>query len=379
MVGPRLPSIVIVVVTALLGLSGCATTADVSASGTQPAVEPITGPTADELNQLLARAAESLEFGNHAEALHDFVLLTLVAPDSDHGRRAASELDRLSSALRLEPAAQWLAPDGSQESASTRELKSTGAPLPSVIATIGEGPARVAVHGLTIQFTVTEGGAQGPSVLVPTSEFGTATAPIHSNIAGSRPISVFATPVVLTDRGQIALASRPLVFTYVPPASVFIVLTATLVEDEVAPAPELGGAVAVPLRAIGSVAVQDGSSVNGFLGAYSGDPEAIRAILDANDASLLGVAVLDVQAISQVEYQGQLYNIWKADAVVRLLFFDAVGGRSLVTLTSKPLAGQGGSRLDALVDIARVGAEALDVLMGANGDEFRTLVTGSRE
>ena len=89
--------------------------------------------------------------------------------------------------------------------------------------------------------------------------------------------------------------------------------------------------------------------------------------------------MLDVQAISQVEYQGRLYDIWKANAVVRFLLFDAIGGRSLVTLSSEPLAGQGGNQRDALVDIARVGAEALDSLIGANAEQFRSLVSGSRE
>ncbi len=382
MVGDRLPGNVIVsvvAVVALLVVSGCVTTEDVSAGDTQPAIEPVSGPTTDELGQLFARAVESLKLGNHAEALHDFALLTLLAPDSDHGHRAASELDRLSSALRLEPAAPWLAPDGSQISASTRELKSTGAPLPSVIATISEGPARVAVHGLTIQFAVSESGVQGPSIVVPTSEFGTATAPIHSDVAGIGLVSVFATPVVVTDRGQVALAAEPLVFTYDPPASIFVALTAMLVEDRIEPAPGLAGSAAVGLRGIGPVAVQDGSTMDGFWGAYSGDPEAIRSILNANDATFLGVAVLDVQAISQVEYQGRLYDIWKANAVVRFLLFDAIGGRSLVTLSSEPLAGQGGNQRDALVDIARVGAEALDSLIGANAEQFRSLVSGSRE
>ncbi|MCK4516670.1 MAG: hypothetical protein KAU31_15525, partial [Spirochaetaceae bacterium] len=156
-------------------------------------------------------------------------------------------------------------------------------------------------------------------------------------------------------------------------------LTATMVEDRLEPAPELAGAVASRLRPIGSVAVLDGPGVAGFLSACSGEPEAIRVILEANDAALLGIAVLDVREISQIVYQDKVYDIWKADAVVRFSLFDPVGGRSLITLSSKPLVGQGGSERDALADIARVGAEALDLLIGSKVDELRMLVNGSRE
>ncbi|MEE8440416.1 MAG: hypothetical protein V3S41_01750 [Spirochaetia bacterium] len=377
MVGGRSPGIVLVAVAALLAVTACATTGDVSGGGAPP--DPASEPTTDELNRLLERAAQSLGLGNHAEALHDFVVLTLIAQHSDQGRRAASELERLSSGLLLEPSSPWLAPDGSQASASTRQLKSSGTPLPSVIVTISEGPARVAVHALMIQFTVTEGGVRKPSMLVPTSEFGTATAPIHSEVDGTGAISVSATPVVVTDYGQVALSGEPLVFIYDPPASVFVALTATLVQNEFEAAPELADVVAARLRPIGSVSVLDGSAVDGFVRAYSGDPDAIRRILNASDAALLGVAVLEVLGISQVKYGGRVYDIWKADAVVRFLLFDSVGGRSLITLSSEPIAGQGGNRTDALVDIARVGAQALESLIGSAGDELQTVVTGSRE
>lgn len=388
MVGSRLPGSVVVAVAAVLTATGCATTT-VSDPGVQVAAESATeaahedasepAPEPDELNRLLARATESLELGNHAEALHDFVELTLLAPDSEQGVNAAAVLDELSSGLRLEPSAQWLAPDGSQISASTRTLKSTGSPLPSVIATLAEGPARVAVHGLMIEFTVSEGGSQGRSILVPTSELGTATAPILSDVAGTGGIEVSAVPVVTTDRGLVALSAEPLVFVYDPPASVFVVLTALTFGDRIEPAPGLADTVARRLRPIGSVAVQDGSTVDSFLRAYSGDPGAVRGILDANDAALLGVAVLEVLEISQVVFQGKVYDIWKADAVIRFALIDPLGGRSLVKLSSEPLAGQGGSERDALVDIGRVGADALDSLIGSNVDEIRTLVTGPGE
>jgi len=378
----RFSSLAIIAVAALLAMTGCATTTDVADSGTEPAAVT-TGkaddPTVAELDRLLVTGAESLELGNHAEALHDYALLTLLSPDSEQGRRAASELGRLSNGIRLEPSSEWLAPDGSQVSASTRELRSAGAPLPSVIATIGEGPARVAVHALTIQFVVTEGDTPGASMLLPTSEFGTATAPIQGEVSGTAPISVAAVPVVRTVRGQVALSSDPLVFVYDPPAAVFVAVTATLVGDRVLPAPELAAVVASGLRQIGSVAVIAASAVDGFLGANAGDPDAIRVILDANDAAILGVAVIDVQDVSQVEYDGKVYNIWKVDAVVRFSLFDPAGGRSLITLTSEPLGGQGGSEADALSDIARVGAQALDSLIGPRVEELRSLVAGSGE
>ena len=379
MVGNRFPSFVLVAVATLLVVAGCVTTVNGSDSGTELAGEQANEPSADELDEMLGRVTESLELGNHAEALHDFVALTLLSPDSDQGRRAASELERLSNGLRLEPGIEWLAPDGSQVSGSTRELKSTGAPLPSVIATMSEGPARVAVHALSIQFSVTEGGVPGPVILVPTSEFGTATAPIHFHVVGIGEVSVTATAVVVTNRGEVVLSSEPLVFMYEPPASMFVALTATMVEDRMEPAPELAAAVASRLRPIGSVAVLDGAGVTGFLEACSGDPEAIRVILEANDAALLGIAVLDVREISQIVYQDKVYDIWKADAVMRFSLFDPVGGRSLITLSSESLVGQGGSEGDALADVARIGAEALDFLIDSKVDELRTLVNGSRE
>ncbi len=379
MVGNRFPSFVIAAVATLLVLAGCVTAADDSDSGTPVAVEQVAEPSAEELEELLGRAAESLELGNHAEALYDLASLTLLSPDSDQGRRAASELERLSSGLRLEPGMEWLAPDGSQVPGSTRELKSTGAPLPSVIATISEGPARVAVHALMIQFIVSEGGVPGPMILVPTSEFGTATAPIRFDVIGAGKVSVSAAAVVVGNRAEIVLSSEPLVFMYEPAASVFVALTATLVEDRMEPAPELAGVVATRLRPIGSVAVLDGPDVAGFASARSGDPEAIRLILEANDAALLGIAVLDVREISQIVYQDKVYDIWRADAVVRFSLFDPVGGRSLITLSSEALLGQGGSEEDALADVARIGADALDFLIDSRVDELRTLVNGSRE
>ena len=393
MVGGRLPHILIAVMALLVALTGCATPggADRTAgpgheappdSGTMVKPEITTRAASpslpQELNRLLTRAEGSLGLGNHAEALHDFALLTQLAPDSEQGREAAAEMARLSAGLRLEPAGQWRAADGSQLASSTRQLKSTGTPPPSVIATLSEGPARVAVHGLTIRFTVTEDGTSVQLLQIPTSELGTATASIQTDLLGIGAVMVSASPIVATERGEVELGTGPLVFVYDPSASVFAALTSTLVADRVEPAPELAKVMATRLRPIGSVAAQDGSVVIGFLEAYFGDPRAIAEILSANDAGYLCIAVLEIPTITRVEYQGRVYDIWKADGVVRFSLFDAVGGQSLISLSSEPIAGQGGSEIDALQDISRVGGEALESLLAGSVNEIRLLIDGSR-
>jgi hypothetical protein len=328
---------------------------------------------------VLRRASEALELGRHAEAIELLADLVVTAPETDQGMAASRQLDTLVSGLSIEPASEWLADDATQRVGSTRSLLASGEPLPSVLVTLREGPARVAVHGLTMEFTFSSGDSSWDPVLVRTSEFGTASAPAPTGLEIATDVEVAVRPVARTTRAVLALREDPLVFTYDGPSAMFGAVAIGWVDGGQRAAPDVAEVLVSRLQPFGEVVIADLAAVGETMGLGAGGPEAVRAVAAHLDSAVLAVAHVEIQDVVQVEYGGRLYDIWKAEAVVRLTIYDPADSRAILAASSSPFSGQGGSEADAVADAMRVAAEELDSLLTQHERQLQSLPFGSLE
>ena len=91
------------------------------------------------------------------------------------------------------------------------------APLPQVIVTISEGPARVAVPGLTILFEIAEGAGEVTRT-AQTTDFGQASASLLDPLSFGSRLVVRAWVAAAVYQDTVDIGVQPIDFVYEPPA-----------------------------------------------------------------------------------------------------------------------------------------------------------------
>ena len=354
--------------------TGCATTND----GPEPAARESTGgasrshASADQpstqaqssaetdANRLFRESQEARSRGLYSQSMALAFRALLADPDSEAGRNAKNELEGFASGLRMEAGDQWLDGGGRQGPQYAMDLVTTGGPLPTVQLTYNEGPARFTVAAMPVEFSVVEGEARFSDV-VPTSDFGTATAPVLALTLDESPIIVEAMPVLSADGSRYEFTGAAVRFVYNPPSTPAVLLTSLLDAEGVSPAPILADALLPAIEAsIGSATVLSAN----MLGADAaplirGVARKVQELAREMDTPAVIVATVELERVSQVQFQGRDYNIHQAMGRVRVEVRGITGGQVLYSLASDELRGQGGNEEAARLDLLELAADEI--------------------
>lgn len=343
------------------------------ATAHSPPAGPQAGPPAEKLDAALNRAEASLDLGNYADAMREYARLVITASRTPQADFAESELERFGDALLIEPSSEWMGADGAQRALPVRQLASGEEALPAVIVTVSEGPARVAVHALTVRFSWFAGERRLGDFSVPTSEFGTARSPVPADTPSTANLRVTARPVVDIDGHVVPIGVASVEFRYRAPETLVLALTGAVLDNEVQAVPGFSDALTAGLNPMGGLVVADASNRAEYIGALSLQADSVEQVLDESGTALLALAALDVQNVNQMEYQGKLYDIWRADGIVRFSVLDGIDGSTLMSIAGEPVSGQGGNASAALSDLSAIASQSLEALLIAHTDELAKL------
>ena len=378
---------VILILTAIL--AGCASAP--SNSGPEDAGPSEEAPESNgdqpvrgngELEAIIEGGERALGRGQVAEAVERFVdvLATDRQRSSDAARRASERLSEIAAGLRLEPGSDWVDQVGNQRSGDARVVGREGALYPEVLLTLNLGGGRSVVPDLPIRFSFVEGDGL-LNQIVTTSEFGQANTVIIELEEGFDEYIIRAMPVVTVNNYTYEFETVTREFSYTRGLSTVALVAA---DRNTQAAPAAGGAAAT-VDAL--FAALEGSGTGGtyypldasqigedFDRVIAGDRDALRRLGDTARAAYIMIITVDTHRLSQVELDGQVYDIFQFFGSGSIRLIRAADGEVLFTTSTDEIRGQGNNEETAERDGRTKVRDALAALVEREAADIREAI-----
>ncbi len=355
-----------------LALSGQLSKDTQAASGIKPAKE--IDSAGMDYETLTRRAKESLEFNRFSEGIRYYV--AAMARAHKAGNKAGLDsiidtLNELAGRITLEPHESWIAADGTQIVADIRAAAKGQGPMPAVYLYESYGSAKSPVGDAVIRFVAEDNGAT-LSPAVSTDGKGLANASISAIARLDLPLTVRAYPVFSAEGYSFALNAVFRDFSYAPPPRIALVAGIERTSLGIRDAASSLDGVAKALKAYGfeSMPYNGILAPERFMAAYGGERASISALAGGGKPGYYALLLVEVNAPSQMQYQGKVYNIYLADSAFTLRILRPDG--SLVYAEARQgLRGQGGSERAAIDDALAKAREALTAALSESGSKIR--------
>lgn len=351
----------------------------IAAPGQKTAPAPATPPAATaqpdaEIDALVGKARDSIDANHLAEGIKFYI--SALAKATKAGKRARADeisgtLASIGTRLTVEPHESWLAPDGSQKTASSRSAARGEGMMPAVYLYESYGYVKSAVPDAFIRFEfVSNEGNLNASVA--TDSKGLANTSITAITAPGKDAVVRAYPVFTAEGYSYAFKNVFRDFSFVAPPNLALVAVLERTPDGESANPRVLDAVATSLKPLGVEVVPFNGVLasSRFNAAFGGDVSALSALAGSVKAGYFALVSVEVAAPTRMEYGGKVYNIFIASAKATLRIVRADG----TVVFAKPkdgIRGQGGTVQAAIDDCLVKVRDELAATMSAESATIR--------
>jgi len=359
--------IVAITAVVILTLASCVSSPAPAAGGAQPGGEPAPSAAAPKtaapaaaaaesdaaIDALIGKARASIDANHLSEGIKFYI--SALARATKAGKRSRADeltgtLNAIGARLTVEPHESWLAPDGSQKTASSRSAARGEGLMPAVYLYESYGFAKSAVPDAFIRFEfISNDGKLNESVA--TDAKGLANTGITSLAAPGKDAVVRAYPVFTAEGYSYAFKSVFRDFSFVAPPNLALVAVMEKTPAGESANPRVLDAVASSLKPLGVEVVPFNGVLASarFNAAFGGDASALAALAGSVKAGYFALVHVDVAAPSRMEYGGKVYNIFiaNAKATLRIVRLDGT------VVFAKPvdgIRGQGGTEQASIDD-----------------------------
>jgi len=355
-----------------------------SLSGVDPTVAatleatPATAQDSDrtdrDIDALTLKASASIDANHLAEGVKFYI--SALARATKAGKRSRADditasLDAIGARLTLEPHESWLAADGSQRIASSREAARGEGLQPAVYLYESYGYAKSPVPDAYIRFEfVNNEGKLNASVT--TDAKGLANTAITSIAAPGKDAVIRAYPIFTAEGYSYAFKNVFREFSFVAPPRLALVAALERTPAGDSANPRVLDAVASSLKALGvDVAPFNGVlAAAGFNAAFAGDASALAGLAGSVKAGYFALVHVEVGSPARMEYGGKVYNIYIANAKATLRIVRADG----TVVFARPrdgIRGQGGTEQASIDDCLVKVRDELSAIVAAESATIR--------
>ncbi len=326
------------------------------------------------IDALIAKARSSIDANHLAEGIKFYI--SALARATKTGQRARADeisgtLNAIGARLTLEPHESWLAPDGSQKTASTRSAARGEGLMPAVYLYESYGYAKSAVPDAFIRFEfVSNAGSLTESVT--TDSRGLANTGITSISAPGKDAQVRAYPIFTSEGFSYAFKATFRDFAFVAPPNLAIVAVMEKTPAGESANPRVLDTVASSLKPLGVEVVPFNGVLASarFNAAFGGDSSALAALAGSVKAGYFALVHVEVATPTRMEYGGKVYNIYTANAkaTLRIVRLD---GTVVFARPVDGIKGQGGTDQAAIEDSLVKVRDQLAQVLGAESATIR--------
>jgi hypothetical protein len=275
---------------------------------------------------------------------------------------ARTELTKIGTTLTIEASPDWIDDKGNQVTGSTRDAGKATALQPGVYLYQNLGMSKSPLPDAPIYFEFIKNSGTLNAV-VATDAFGKATSVVTKIDAPDKEAVVRAYPVFTVRGYKYSFASVLREFTFLPPTNKVLVAGLQISEFGASKSSDSVQPVALGLKSIGYEAVPYNGALDqeGFLRAFGGDPEALRAMGQGVNPSYFAFVFVEVYAVKQYVKDGKAYNMYFAYSrtTVKIIRDD---GSIVYSTTIENEKASGGTAAEA---VARAYADAKKQLEAA--------------
>ena len=341
-------------------------------------VTPATAQDSDrtdrDIDALTLKASASIEANHLAEGVKFYI--SALAKATKAGKRSRADditasLNAIGARLTIEPHESWLAADGSQKTAASREAARGEGLQPAVYLYESYGYAKSPVPDAYIRFEfVTNDGKLNASVT--TDAKGLANTGVTSIAAPGKDAVIRAYPIFTAEGYSYAFKNVFREFCFVAPPKLALVAALERTPAGDSANPRVLDAVAGSLKALGvEVAPYNGVlAPAGFNAAFAGDASALAGLAGSVKAGYFALVHVEIASPTRMEYGGKVYNIYIAAAKATLRIVRA-DGTVVFARPKDGIRGQGGTEQASIDDCLVKVRDELSAIVAAESATIR--------
>ena len=306
-----------------------------------------------EIDSLIKKARDSIDSNHLAEGVKFYISALAKATKTGKQSRVdeiSGTLAAIGTRLTVEPHESWLAPDGSQKTASSRSAARGEGMMPAVYLYESYGYVKSAVSDAFIRFEfMTNEGKLNASVT--TDSRGLANTSITAITAPGKDAVVRAYPVFTSEGYSYAFKNVFRDFSFIAPPNLALVAALERTPAGESANPRVLDAVASALKPLGVEVVPFNGVLASarFNAAFGGETAALATLAGSVKAGYFALVNVEVAAPTRMEYGGKVYNIFIANAKATLRIVRA-DGTIVFAKARDGVRGQGGTEQTAIDD-----------------------------